>query len=463
MPKIKIGQTLLILKYLFFFLFIFSIPLQKRHIFFDTPLAGTFNEWTAISLYLSDILLGATLLFWLAEFLAKNNPRLFPVTRYSLPVPDPTRSLFPITYYLLPITILIWLSFSIIHATNLNLAAFRLAKLLELILLFFFVVHNLKIQKYRHYTYAIFLFTMIVQSLIALVQYWQQKSLGLKFFGENDLSPQMIGVAKIVVAGEKTMRPYGTFPHPNVLAGFLITAIIFCFYFWSMKRISSRIYYKIILFCLISIFTIALIFTFSRSSWLGLIIALIIFVAISYKKIKILLPALTVFALTAVIVSIIFWPQIASRGTISDSPNGDFALSNRIFLNQIAFTFISKNPWFGVGIGNFPSRLSRFTLELPAWRLQPVHNIYLAYAAEIGIPGLLLFLLFLWSTVSLGLKQIFKNKEIAFLLSLLFAYLVIGLLDHYFYDLQQGMLIFWLMLALIWTILILPPKPRLTK
>ena len=469
------------LKYLFFFLFIFSLPLQKRHIFSDTLLAGEFNEWTAISLYLSDIFLILTFLFWLAEFLVKHRMKPHPFQSHI------TYPILPITYYLLPITIIS--AFSLINAENLNLAIFRLAKLLELIFLFFFIIKNLKIQRSRHYAYAIFLFTMIIQSLIALVQYGQQKSLGLKILGENNLSPQIIGVAEIVVAGEKIMRPYGTFPHPNVLAGFLITAIMFCFYFWVLEKTREHDYLKIILLCLISIFTITLIFTFSRSAWLGLVIALIIFIIIGNgeksfaptntgnknfcslpdnqknyrKKIKTLLPALSVLTLTAIIVSIIFWPQIASRGAVTDSPSGDFALSNRVFLNQIAFNFISEQPWFGIGIGNFTTRLRAFAPQLPSWRIQPSHNIYLLWAAEIGIPGLLLFLFFIWRAISFGLKQICKNTEIAFLLSLLFAYLAIGLLDHYFYDLQQGMLIFWLVLGLIWTILATSSEPPLTE
>ncbi|MDP2918303.1 MAG: O-antigen ligase family protein [bacterium] len=467
------------LKYIFFFLFVFSLPLQKRHIFSDTLLAGEFNEWTAISLYLSDIFLILTFLFWLAEFLAKHKPRPLPITRYPLLV----------TSYWLLVTILVWSTFSLIQATNLGLAVFRLAKLLELFLLFIFVTQNLKIKKYRHYTYAVFLGTMLIQSLIALGQYWQQKSLGFKIFGENDLSAQIIDVAKIVAAGEKIMRPYGTFPHPNVLAGFLITAIMFCFYFWVLKKTREHDYLKTILLFSISFFTITLALTLSRSAWLGLVIALIIFIIIgkgeksfaptntgnknfcslpnnqkNYRqKIKILLPALSVFTLTAIIVSIIFWPQIASRGAVTDSPSGDFALSNRVFLNQIAFNFISEHPWFGIGIGNFTTRLRAFAPTLATWQLQPVHYIYFSWAAEIGIPGLLLFLFFIWRAISFGLKQICKNTEIAFLLSTLFAYFTIGFLDHYFYDLEQGMLIFWLILGLIWTILLASPKSRLTE
>jgi len=49
--------------------------------------------------------------------------------------------------------------------------------------------------------------------------------LGLQLLGESFLAPHLSGVAKISTEQGLVMRAYGTFPHPNILATFLIISI----------------------------------------------------------------------------------------------------------------------------------------------------------------------------------------------------------------------------------------------
>ena len=91
---------------------------------------------------------------------------------------------------------------------------------------------------------------------------------------------------------------------------------------------------------------------------------------------------------------------------------------------------------------------------LAPWVFQPVHNIYLLIAAETGILGLASFLTFLFFIFKKAWEKIksLAGGERIYLYSFLFIaynFLFIGLFDHFLWDLQQGQLLFWMILGII--------------
>ncbi|NWG13899.1 MAG: O-antigen ligase family protein [Acidobacteria bacterium] len=70
---------------------------------------------------------------------------------------------------------------------------------------------------------------------------------------------------------------------------------------------------------------------------------------------------------------------------------------NRIELFQTSLRLIRDNPWFGVGPKNVATEALRYrgSGEYPDWMYQHMHNNALQIAAERGIPGLCLWLLFM--------------------------------------------------------------------
>ena len=99
-------------------------------------------------------------------------------------------------------------------------------KLLEFVFLGFYTAFNIK--KLRLSTVlALFSIGIIFESFLSILQYFHQGSIGgiFYFFGERTFNGQTPGIANASVNGELVLRPYGTFPHPNVLAGFLVIAM----------------------------------------------------------------------------------------------------------------------------------------------------------------------------------------------------------------------------------------------
>src|SRR3989338_9422288 len=71
----------------------------------------------------------------------------------------------------------------------------------------------------------------LFQSLIAIAQFLKQSAIGLRFLGESVIAPDMEGVAVFYNSvGEKVMRAYGTTPHPNILAAYLLLGLFAIYY-----------------------------------------------------------------------------------------------------------------------------------------------------------------------------------------------------------------------------------------
>jgi O-antigen ligase len=80
------------------------------------------------------------------------------------------------------------------------------------------------------------------------------------------------------------------------------------------------------------------------------------------------------------------------------------------------------------------------------WERQPVHNLYLLIASEIGVIGALAFCIFLFALIARLIKN--KSIEAGLALALLVGLLFFGLFDHFLWDIQAGKLMLWLVIAL---------------
>jgi len=81
-----------------------------------------------------------------------------------------------------------------------------------------------------------------------------------------------------------------------------------------------------------------------------------------------------------------------------------------------------------------------------------ISDLFLLIASEIGILGLIFFILFLIQVIfykikTLGFKKIISNSFLLLFLS----FLVLGLIDHYFWTIQQSRLLFWFVLGLLYS------------
>ncbi len=422
-------------QFLFYFL-LFAIPFQTRKILWHQN--WNFNEWQAISIYGTDILLLILFGFWI---FSRVKPK---VERYD--------------YFLFALIVVSVISIK--NSSSYILSAYNVLKLVEFIALYFYIK-----------SYAIYKFdlakSMIVlicgglfQAIIAILQFFKQSSLGLRYLGESVLAPNLTGVASFYdLHGHMVMRAYGTTPHPNVLATYLFLAI-FSFYFvyiyfhiYHQKKLYHpklnyfllasypimllALFYsfaRVIIFAWFVGFTIRSCFILGKKNFRGIF-------ARGINRIK-LTKILVISTVVVVLFGIIYWPEVISRVKIS---SGEEAVQLRIFYNKESLKSLN---WFGVGAGNFVNWLMVKDPNLPRNLYQPVHNIYLLIYSETGILGAVMFILFLIFLikdfiVSTKMEKLYHYSFLIVFLSFLF----VGLFDHFLWTLQQGRLMFWLLCA----------------
>ena len=155
--------------------------------------------------------------------------------------------------------------------------------------------------------------------------------------------------------------------------------------------------------------------------------------------------------MTAIIIfSILFWPHILTRIKISSQEE---AVSLRNYYNKVS---LYDKPFFGVGSGNFVNWFREINPGLAPNLYQPVHNIYLLIFSEAGILGLTAFLLFLIFLAKNYFKIKFEQPFYYSLFIIFLSLLFFGLFDHFLFTIQQGRIVFWLVLGLIASIINVP-------
>jgi len=418
-------------KIIFYFL-VFCLPLQIRHIFhfFGQP----FNEWQAICFYATDILILALLGLWLARSWQEKNSIII-------------RSVFSRPGMALTVFLVIS-GLSVFLAQNKFLGLYSWVRLAEFALLFFYLKINFAKLFSLERFWQIFALSAFCQSIIAIAQFFNQGNLGFSFFHESPLAPGLAGVAKIIVNGQPIVRAYGLVPHPNVLAAILITAIFGLAWLTAAENSRFVIFKKTAYVLFLAVSAAALFFTFSRSVIVvGLIfLAFWLFLVWYRTRAEILTTAITLFAVFCLLL-MFFWPYAAARYGVANLA-GEQALNLRVFYNQAAAGLMGKHLFVGTGQGNFVTALAQNHADLAFWVWQPVHNVYLLVAAETGIIGLLAFLAFLFLTIKAAWrrKSEFNNSHLLFVIGCL---LFFGLFDHFLWDLQQGQLLFWILLGIL--------------
>jgi len=226
---------------------------------------------------------------------------------------------------------------------------------------------------------------------LVMLQLMNQGSLqGIWYlFGERAFTLQTPGIATVSFAGQRLLRAYGSFSHPNTLAGFYlaVTALFIVFRrYWSI------------------IFTIPLILL-SFSKFAIILLALLPFLTLLNQKQPCRLCWLGKFFLGIWLVAFTFLYQGDPR-----------SLSERLLSYREVVLFIAHHP-LGTGLGSYLAPL------LPP-RLQPVHNIWLLITLELGL-FVWPFLAYLASKV---VTQVKSQPQWLLVVALIF---LTGSFDHY--------------------------------
>lgn len=365
-------------------------------------------DYLSPAIYLTDILFITLFIWWLAR---SGKVILKDLIRNKM-------------FLIMLLTVII---LNIAASANHVVSLIKWVKIIEFLALGYYVYKRRDIFNLKKVA-RIFFYSLLFFCLVGLLQFINGKTSGQIFYllGERSFSIYTPGIALANIFGKIFLRPYSTFPHPNSLAGFLGVSLLFLLPNLTFKN-------KWIKIAGLSLIFTMFILTFSLSAYIGLLVCLL-FYLISRKR-NITQKHFVIILISIFLASLCL--SLFSKTLLIKNPNLPQSFSQRLELADVAGNIFSGNWTVGTGLNTFIVKEIDYAGYISnVWFLQPVHNIYLLIFTEGGVLGIVLLTLLFYKLFDVCVKS--DNKWGSLIVLFI---LVTGLFDHYWFTIQQNLLI----------------------
>ena len=255
-------------------------------------------------------------------------------------------------------------------------------------------------------------------------------------------------------AAEATRRVTSVFEYPNALALYLppIIILIIGFGIAQIKKVKNWNFnnYLFIIYHLlfVGIVVASTIFTKSKGAIIA-ILAGLIFYAIFYKNYhKYFISLLTIIFISLYLYIFIFGlPDLRGVATV----DGGDSITTRINMWQETWAMLKDRPIFGAGLAGYQTIIAPYHQKNYIEIFLYPHNIFLTFWSEIGLLGLVVFLLIIAWFYKIGFN---KNLLVAHyplpivLMASMTTLLIHGLVDTPYFKNDLSVL-FWLLIGSI--------------
>lgn len=206
-------------------------------------------------------------------------------------------------------------------------------------------------------------------------------------------------------------RLTGPLPDANFFAQLLLTtlpipiALMISDQRWAMRAIAA--------ICAVVIL-VSIVLTNSRGALLGLVVVAFATLLLSHRRTFILPGFLVGMALVALVGPIATFERAfagieTARLLLGDADiTGDPAVIQRVSVMRAALRMFADNPFLGVGPGQFATHYEVYALRYALDMTAPpaAHSLYLEIAAEQGLVGLILFMGFVLTALTLAARTL---------------------------------------------------------
>ena len=225
-------------------------------------------------------------------------------------------------------------------------------------------------------------------SIEQLFPWWTQSILpfflGKNFAGVVSEYPSLL----VNLSGITIMRASAFFPDPHMHAFYLGLALPIGFFFaWRTQSVGWLLGTILIL--------VADILTFSRGSYLGLLVAFCTTTLLFRQKLTRRIQN-GIWVSISIIMLIVLIPNPITERFWSGFSLEDGSVSSRLVIYTEALQYLQEYPLVGVGLGNYP-----LVVKPTASEREPIyaHSVWLDIAVETGLLGLVFFVGFFFLTL----------------------------------------------------------------
>lgn len=324
-----------------------------------------------------------------------------------------------------------------------------LSKLSLYVLLFVLMARVLRSPRIRSTLITVYLLAALLVGVVGLRQW---------FFGADALATWVDPESSL--AG--TTRVYSFLGNPNLLAGYLLPAVIFsAAAVFAWKRWLAKTLAIVMFLCN----SLCLVLTFSRGGWIGFVIACFCMLMLLVHWFSIYLPrfwqrwALPIVLGTSaavVVLAVIAVEPLRDRVLTIFSGREDSSNNFRINVWMAVIEMIKDRPVLGIGPGNDAFNRIYPQYQATGFTALSAYSIFLEVAVETGLIGLTCFLWILLVTFNQCWVQLQRLRQIGssegfWLMAAgasMVGMLAHGLVDTVWYRPQVSTL-WWLMIALV--------------
>ncbi len=328
-------------------------------------------------------------------------------------------------------------------------AATGLVKLTLYLLFFALMARVLRSPRIRSWLITLLLLVSQIVSVYGLRQW---------FFGAKALATWVDPTS----TSAKLTRVYSYLGNPNLLAGYLIPAVVLslaAFFAWQ------RLLPKALAAIMFVVNSACLVLTFSRGGWIGYVVCLFVFSVLLVYWYSVQLPAKwRRWAMPVVLggsagvflLAVLFVEPVRDRVASIFVGREDSSNNFRINVWSSVVDMIRDRPILGIGPGNNAFNKIYPLYMRPRFSALSAYSIFLEVAVETGLIGFSCFLWLLVVTFNQGIQQLHRLRTLAnrdgfFLIAAIAA--MSGMLAHGFVDTvwyrPEVSTLWWLMVAII--------------
>ena len=366
---------------------------------YGEPMSGT----TGLEVYLTDVVLVAMVLPWLARVCLRRTPLYFPKIGYLF--------LFYLAWALLA---------SLANAPSFTLSIFELFRECIYFLSFVYLINNISTRlQFRSVICAIILGLIIGAGSVIV---FFERGIGtdtVAFVGLHDKPPKTSFDTLTLssndrdlgsvdhVNGSQIKRSQGIFRHPAIAAGLcgLVLPVALAYLVAAQNNRDRILFFLVYLWGFV-----ALVLTFSRAGFIGFVAGTFVFLLVGgWSRLISRRLAVNSCIAVALLLALSTPLLIAYLETRSET------FFMRFYMFEAAMEGYSQHPILGVGLNNSTAAMKAGRQELkdmgiPAATNEPADSYYLAILTEIGPVGSILFFGFFGKIVTIGLRS---TREVA--------------------------------------------------
>jgi hypothetical protein len=370
---------------------------------YGQPASGT----VAIEIYLTDVVLIAMLLPWLARVCVRRERLYFPKIGYIF------------------VLYLAWaLMGSLLNADSLYLSIFELCRQTLYLLFFMYLINNVATRPQLRSVAWAGLLGLIISAGSVIIFFERgvgtENSIFARLHDLPDTSSQgqahkpaaNSGNENLTLhgiehrfgsrgAGSDIVRSQGMFKHPAIAAGmFGLTLPVVLAYLMAARNNRDRILFFVVFAWGLT----ALVLTFSRAGLIGLMVGtLVLFILTGWSGLisrrVLTLGAVALMGAAALSIPFLLYYFQARPGSFLA----------RFYMFEAALQGYSQHPFLGVGFNNGtaamkPARQDLRNIGIPVPPTESADSYYLAILSEVGPLGAILFIGFFGKIVMIGLR-----------------------------------------------------------